>query len=254
MNPTPEPAAPVATSESRTDGMYRLMKRVLWVLVCAWALLVLGWGSLHLFIVPRIDDYRPLLQRQASQTLGLRVEIANVSVLGGWWAPQLRFQDIQLFDAQGREALRLPYVDVVVSARSLLRGTFEQLVIDQPELDIRRDKQGNIWVAGLDTSQASDGSGLDWFFSQPEFLIRDGVLHWRDELRDSPELSLSHVNVVMQNSFHQHLMRVDVTPPAGLGQRLSVQGKFSQNPLQRSGDLGLWSGELYADAPDIDLS
>ena len=254
MNPTPEPAAPVATSESRTDGIYRLMKRVLWVLVCAWALLVLGWGSLHLFIVPRIDDYRPLLQRQASQTLGLRVEIANVSVLGGWWAPQLRFQDIQLFDAQGREALRLPYVDVVVSARSLLRGTFEQLVIDQPELDIRRDKQGNIWVAGLDTSQASDGSGLDWFFSQPEFLIRDGVLHWRDELRDSPELSLSHVNVVMQNSFHQHLMRIDVTPPVGLGQRLSVQGKFLQNPLQRSGDLGLWSGELYADAPDIDLS
>ena len=254
MNPTPEPAAPVATSGSRTDGMYRVMKRVLWVLVCAWALLVLGWGSLHVFIVPRIDDYRPLLQRQASQTLGLRVEIANVSVLGGWWAPQLRFQDIQLFDAQGREALRLPHVDVVVSARSLLRGTFEQLVIDQPELDIRRDTQGNIWVAGLDTSQASDGSGLDWFFSQPEFLIRDGVLHWRDELRDSPELSLSHVNVVMQNSFHQHLMRVDVTPPVGLGQRLSVQGKFSQNPLQRSGDLGLWSGELYADAPDIDLS
>ena len=90
MNPTPEPAAPVATSGSRTDGMYRVMKRVLWVLVCAWALLVLGWGSLHVFIVPRIDDYRPLLQRQASQTLGLRVEIANVSVLGGWWAPQLR--------------------------------------------------------------------------------------------------------------------------------------------------------------------
>lgn len=254
MNPTPEIAAPVPTSESRTDGIYRVMKRVLWVLVGAWALLVLGWGSLHIFIVPRIDDYRLLLQRQASQTLGLRVEIANVSVLGGWWTPQLRIQDVRLFDAQNREAMRLPQVDVVVSARSLLRGTFEQLVIDQPEVDIRRDKQGHIWIAGLDTAQFSDGAGADWFFSQPEFLIRDGVLHWRDEMRDSPELSLTHVNVVMQNSLYQHLMRVDVTPPVGLGQRLSVQGKFLQNPLQRSGDLRLWTGELYADAPDVDLS
>ena len=224
MNPTPETAAPGPTSDSRTDGMYRVMKRVLLVLACTWGLLVLVWGSLHIFIVPRIDDFRPLLQRQASRALGVRVEIANVSVLGGWWTPQLRIQDVRLFDAQDREAMRLPQVDVVVSARSLLRGKFEQLVIDQPELDIRRDTQGHIWVAGLDTAQSSDGAGADWFFSQPEFLIRDGVLHWRDEMRDSPELSLTHVNVVMQNSLYQHLMRVDVTPPVGLGQRLSVQG------------------------------
>ena len=164
MNPTPETAALESTSDFRTDSIYRVMKRVLWVLVSAWALLVLVWGSLHLFIVPRIDDFRPVLQRQASKTLGLRVEIAKVSVLGGWWAPQLQIQDIQIFDAQGREALRLPQVDVVVSARSLIRGKFEQLVIDQPELDIRRDTQGHIWVAGIDTAQPSDGAGPDWFF------------------------------------------------------------------------------------------
>ena len=254
MNPTPESAAPVDTSDSQIDSIYRVMKRILWVLLFAWVTLVLVWGSLHLLIVPRIDDYRPWLQRQASQTLGLRVEISNISVIGGWWSPQLRIQDVQLFDTQGREALRLPQVEVAISARSLIRGKFEQLVIDQPELEIRRDVEGHIWVAGLDTAHANDGTGADWFFSQPEFLIRDGVLRWRDEQRDAPELLLSHVNVVMQNNVHQHLLRLDVTPPAGLGQRLSVQGRFTQNPFQRSGDLGLWSGELYAHAPDIDLS
>ena len=144
MNPTPESAAPVDTSDSQIDSIYRVMKRILWVLLFAWVTLVLVWGSLHLLIVPRIDDYRPWLQRQASQTLGLRVEISNISVIGGWWSPQLRIQDVQLFDTQGREALRLPQVEVAISARSLIRGKFEQLVIDQPELEIRRDVEGQI--------------------------------------------------------------------------------------------------------------
>jgi uncharacterized protein YhdP len=77
MNPTPETAAPGPTSDSRTDGMYRVMKRVLLVLACTWGILVLVWGSLHIFIVPRIDDFRPLLQRQASRALGVDATVAH---------------------------------------------------------------------------------------------------------------------------------------------------------------------------------
>lgn len=254
MNQKTEPAEALAASESRIDGVYRLMKRILLVLACAWALLLMGWGSLYIFIVPRIDDYRPFIQKQATQALGMRVEIAHISVLGGWWTPQLRIEDLRLFDLQNREALLLPQVDVVVSAASLVRGKLQQLVIDQPELEISRDAQGRVWVAGLDIGQTREGSAADWFFSQPEFIIRNGSLRWRDEMRGAPELILSHVQVVLQNRVHQHLLRVDVTPPEGLGQGLSVHGKFSQNPLQPSGDFRFWSGVLYANAPDIDLS
>ena len=78
MNPSSELSEPTpAPSATQTDGLYRLLKRVLAVLACAWGLLVLAWLSLHLFIVPRIDDYRPWLQRQASQALGVRVEIGK---------------------------------------------------------------------------------------------------------------------------------------------------------------------------------
>jgi len=255
MNPSSELSEPTpATSATQTDGLYRLLKRVLAVLACAWGLLVLAWLSLHLFIVPRIDDYRPWLQRQASQALGVRVEIGKVRVQGSWWAPQWQIQDVQLFDPQGREAMRLPHLEAAVTARALLRGKLAQMVIDQPELDMRRDAQGHLWIAGLDTAATSDGSGADWFFSQPEFLIRDAVVHWRDDMLHTPELRLTRVNLLMQNNVYQHVLRIDVTPPAAMGQRLSVQGKFTQNPLHRSGDVRAWSGELYVDAPDVNVA
>ena len=115
-------------------------------------------------------------------------------------------------------------------------------------------------MAGLDTSGASDGRGADWFFSQPEFVVRGGVIHWRDESRSSalqasaPVLSLQGVDVSIKNQWFQHELRADVTPPEVLGQRVSVRGKFYQLPWQRAGDTTQWSGELFADLPHVNLA
>ena len=227
------------------------------VVAVVWVAAFLAWSALHIFIVPRISDYRELLQQQASRAVGMRVQIGSISAQGGWLVPAFEINDVQLFDAQGREALRLPRVLAAISPSSLVRGQFEQLVIDQPELDIRRDTQGHVWVAGLDTGAAGDGSAADWFFAQPEFVVRQGVVHWRDESRhgvDGPTLSLTQLDVVMQNQWHHHHLRVDVTPPQDFGQRFTLLGKFQQIPWQRKGDVQHWTGELFADVPHVDLS
>ena len=124
---------------------------MLGLLVVAWFVVLMAWSALHVFIVPRIGDYRESLQQQATRALGLKVELGAVNVQGGWWVPWLELQDIRLFDKEGREALRLPRVMAAVSPLSVLRGRFEQLAVDQPELEIRRDANGHVWVAGLDT-------------------------------------------------------------------------------------------------------
>jgi uncharacterized protein (TIGR02099 family) len=226
-------------------------------LAVVWGAAFLAWAALHVFIVPRIGDYRELLQQQASRAVGMRVQIGSIRAQGGWLVPAFEINEVQLLDAQGREALRLPRVLAAISPRSVLRGQFEQLVIDQPELDIHRDSQGHVWVAGLNTGVAGDGSAADWFFAQPEFVVRQGMVHWRDESRhgvNGPTLSLTQVDVVMRNQWRHHHLRVDVTPPSDFGQRLSLLGKFQQTPWQRSGDVQHWTGELFTDMPHVDLS
>ncbi len=238
----------------------RALNWALGLVAFAWVVVLLAWSALHIFIVPRIADYREVLQQQATRALGVRVDIGSINAKGGWWVPWFELTDIQLYDREGREALSLPRVLAAVSPRSVLLGQFEQLDIEQPELEIRRDANGHVWVAGLDTSVASDGSGADWFFSQPEFVVRGGLIHWRDESRSSavqasaPVLSLQGVDVSIKNHWFQHEVSAEATPPEALGQRVSVRGKFYQLPWQRSGDLAQWSGEMFGDLPFVNLA
>jgi uncharacterized protein (TIGR02099 family) len=257
VNPTPDS---LELDLKNKSVWRRALNWALGLVAFAWVVVLLAWSALHIFIVPRIGDYREVLQQQATRALGVRVDIGSINAKGGWLVPWFELTDIQLYDREGREALSLPRVLAAVSPRSVLLGQFEQLDIEQPELEIRRDTNGHVWVAGLDTSVASDGSGADWFFSQPEFVVRGGLIHWRDESRPSavqasaPVLSLQGVDVSIKNQWFQHEVRADVTPPEALGQRVSVRGKFYQPPWHRAGDTTHWSGELFAELPHVNLA
>lgn len=230
------------------------------LVLLAWTLLLAAWLVLHWAILPHIDDWRGRIEQQASSALGLKLSIGNIQVRSNGWVPSLEMRDLRFSDAQQHEVLRLPMVAASLSARSLLafRLNFDQLLIEGPQLEVRRDKQGNIFVAGLDVDagdqSASDGAELaDWFFRQHEFVILNGTLRWVDEGRDAPPLNLSQVDLVVRNGLHSHDIRVDASPPPLWGERLSVRGRFTHPLLKRAGDLRQWSGELHADLPRTDL-
>lgn len=246
-----------AATEVHTSGWHRMVRGLLRAIIGLWLLLALSWAGLHALVLPRLSEHHAWLQQQASRALGVRVQLGEWRVGGGWWLPWLELQGVGLFDAQGREALRLNQVTLAFSPLSLLRGGFEQVVIDQPDLDIRRDAQGRVWVAGLDLRGERDSAdSADWFFSQKQFLIRQGMVRWRDELlhgEQAPVLVLDRVDVTMRNGWRQHDMRLDATPPLYVGQRLSLRGQFVQPLWARAGDWQQWHGQLYADFPSVDV-
>ena len=225
--------------------------------LAAWLVFGATWAALHLLIVPRIGDWRPWLESRATQVLGVPVHIGAITAQSVGMIPSFELTDVQLFDAQGREALRLPRVLASVSPHSVLHFGFDQLYLDRPVLDIRRDRSGKIFVGGLDFSKNGDAGAdvSDWFFSQIEFVIHEGKVQWTDESRDAPTLSLSTVEVAIRNRLRQHDMRVDATPPAQWGERFSVRGLFRQPLLARhSGQWRDWEGQLYAELGRVDLS
>ncbi|MCB2018984.1 MAG: TIGR02099 family protein [Hydrogenophaga sp.] len=272
MNQRTVPAAP--KTPARAHKTYLVITRMLlWAVLLVWVLFALTLGALHLWIVPRIDDWRPDLERWASAAVGIPVKVGAIRAesvgdaksQGGFvvrLVPAIELQDVRLYDPAGREALHLPSVHAAISVPSLWRLGFEQLLIEGPVLDIRRTPEGRIEIAGLDFSgpQNDEGRAADWFFSQTEFVIRNGTVRWTDELRGQPTLALDTLSLVARNGLRSHLLRLDATPPAEWGQRFSLMASLRE-PLI---DLGAvpagkaqwhnWSGEVYADFPAVDVS
>ncbi|MFP5466101.1 MAG: YhdP family protein [Gammaproteobacteria bacterium] len=273
-NPAPDADTLARAAPSRSLKTFSALTRLLlWLVVAVWALFMLTWGALHGWIVPRISDWRPELERWATAQLGVSVKVGDIRAdhgpAPGWlpvpvWGltPTLSLIDVRLHDPGGREALHLPLVQASLSPASVWRLGFEQLLIDSPVLDVRRTPEGCIEVAGLDMASGpeADGSVADWFFRQSEFTIRQGTVRWTDDLKGQPPLALSQLDLVVRNRLSRHEFRVDATPPMEWGERLSLRGQLREPLIQlRSPGPGQmpwhdWSGEVFADFPHVDVS
>ena len=230
---------------------------LLGLLIAAWLLLALSVVVLHAWIVPRIGDFRGALEAQASKAIGVPVRIGSITARPEGLFPAFELRDVVLQDADKREALRLVRVVASVSPRSLWRLNFEQLYIEGPQLDVRRDAQGKLHVAGLHMATDTTGEtrAADWFFAQRELVIEGGTVRWTDEQRQAEPILLTDVRFVARNGGRRHGLRLDATPPAGWGQRFTLRGQFRQPLLSvRTGRWQTWDGQIYADLPYIDVT
>src|SRR3954471_17220510 len=148
--------------------LWRAIEILAWSGFFAFAALVL---ALRFWILPDIESYRGRIVAAISQSVGLPVTIGRIDA--GWLGlrPQLSFSDVRVLDAQGREALRLPAVENVISWRSFLTGQLRlhSLAIEGPRLQVRRDAEGIVYVAGIRLGGASsEGRISDWILEQDE--------------------------------------------------------------------------------------
>ncbi|MDH0863604.1 YhdP family protein [Mitsuaria sp. GD03876] len=257
-----------SSAVTSTDSGSAVATRRWWARCALWlgltslglfSLLIAAWLALHWAILPHIDDWRPQLEKQATQALGVPVKIGAISAKSSGWIPTLDLRDVRVVDAAGRESLHLPRVSASLSPRSLLalELRFSQLLLDSPELLLRRDAQGRVFIAGLSVDGPSDAqaseAATDWFFEQHEFVILHGRIRWVDELRAAPPLELFDLNLVLRNGLRRHRLRLDATPPAGWGDRFTLRGEFTQSLLDRPGALQRWSGQLFGHLPRTDV-
>lgn len=242
---------------ARRRWLFFIARWSLGLTAAVWVTMGILWGALHFFIVPRIENFRPWLEQQASATLGMKVQIGAIQARSNGLVPSITLSEVRLLDARGRVALQLPKVMAALSPRSLVARSFEQLYIEAPELDVRRTLDGRLWIAGLPLPgpDSDSGGAADWFFSQTELAVRHGTVRWIDETRSSPVLTLTDVDVVLRNRNRRHEMRLDLTPPPEWGQRMGLMGEFRSPLLSvHPGDWRSWTGQLFASFAHVDLA
>jgi uncharacterized protein (TIGR02099 family) len=233
-----------------TVRAYRLATWAVLLAALAIGCVLLG---LRYWLLPSIDDHRDWIQSTVSRAAQQRITIARVA--GSWTGarPRLVLDGVVVHDAQDRPVLALSRVDAVLGWRSLLRGDirFRALVVSRPDLTIRRDPEGRLFIAGIPVVAGAEGGGFtDWLLAQREIQIDDARVTWVDEQRGAPAFRVVDVDLRLQKRGARHRVGASALLPPEVGGRVEFRGD-----LQRDWRRGLegWSGQLHARTSYVNL-
>jgi len=264
------PASPSPLGRSLRSAVARLP----WRGVLRWLVgtLVVGWLifaalilALRYVVLPDIGRYQTEIEQEVSAVIGLPVRIGSVSA--GWdgLRPELRLEQVRVFDRKGKEALSFQRVEAALSWRSVaqLDLSLHRLLAAGPTLEAERLADGRIFVAGFQVypSHGGDPALADWLLKQKEIAVTGARIRWRDALRRLPagsdpaaqldQLELTAVSFQLENEGRAHRFALRATPPERLAGRLDLRGDMRGSTLAR---LGEWQGDFYLSAPAIDLA
>ncbi len=201
--------------------------------------------TLRYWLLPNVGQYHDQIAASLAGAIGNPVTIGKIE--GDWLGlrPRLSFADVHILNEQRQPALVLPRIDGSVSWVSLLAAELRlaSLEIDRPELLIRRDAQGKVYIGGVALSkQGGDNDLADWLLRQSRMVVRDALIVWVDEQRDAPPLVLQRVNLRIENLFSHHRFALRAVPPEELATPLDVRGDFHGESFD---DLGAWRGQVF---------
>ena len=231
------------------------LRRAGWTLVGLYFLAAVTMLVLRFWALPRIADYKDEIAAAVSRALGEKVTIERVDAEWYGLHPRLELGGVKIYDRRGEEALALPYVAASIAWRSIADRElrFRSLVLDRPDLLIRRDPQGRMFIAGLELrpSEGPSGGTADWILEQGEIVIRDAQVEWRDEVRGAPPLTLERLNFVLENDGRHHRFSLRAEPPREYASAIDIRGDLVGRTVEQ---LAEWDGRLYAALDNVDLA
>ena len=231
-----------------------LMRLTIVVTAVAAVLIALAIIVLRYWLLPDIEQYHDRITASLAGAIGNPVAIGKIQ--GDWrgFLPYLNFTDVRILDEQRQPALVLQRIDGSVSWMSLFTAELRlaSLEIDRPELLIRRDAQGKVFIGGVALSKKGGDNNLaDWLLHQSNIVVRNALIVWIDEERDAPPLVLQQVNLRVDSLFSRHSFALSAIPPSELATPLDVRGKFHGKSFD---NLGTWQGQIFTQLDYTDVT
>ena len=210
--------------------------------------------ALRLWILPNIDNWRDDIATSISQSAEQKVTLGKLTVDWEGWHPQLRIQQLRVYDKDNRPALLLMDVHTTLSWTSLFRGELRlaNLAIDDLILSIHRTQDGIIYIAGIAVTQKQDSSAFtDWLLKQRQIQINHATMSWQDDQRQAPLFVAREVNINLTNRGKLHQFHITAIPPTMVAHPLDLRGEFRGTSLSQ---LSKWTGNLSLNVERTDLA
>ncbi len=237
-------------ASSRLRAVLRGLAWTGFALWLAFAALVL---VLRYAVLPNVAHFQPQIETAIGQAIGQRVTIGRIEARWRGLNPDLVLDQMAIVNPQGEQVFALERVETVLSWHSLwrMRPILALLVIERPVLHVRRERDGRITVAGIETESEGDPAFTEWVLHQKRIRIRDATVVWEDRLRNAPPLALEDLQFGLDNRGRRHRFGITAAPPTDLAARIDLRGEVDGDLGEALADL---SGRLFLQLDYADLA
>lgn len=218
--------------------------------------------TVRYWALPRINDWRPLIEQHVSAAVGAKVSIANISADWSGLNPTLAVRDLAVNDVNGDILLHVPDAFALVSWRSLLNLELRlgRLEINGIDLTATRHTDGTFSIAGQRLEPHSNEQlSLDrnslavrWLLDQGEIVIRQASFRWHDQVRQAPVLNLSQIDLSLSNNLFRHELRLMASLPESVGKRVELIVR-TENILNQLALHPAREAEIFLEIQDVHL-
>ena len=271
-------SAPARWASWITHHLGQIGNAFFFVLLIAWIVFASVILALRYVVLPHVNDYRQSIENIASRALGESVKIGAIDASWHDLRPTLALSAVRIVDREGNNALELPKIRATLSWDTLVVMDLRlaSLEIDGPDLAVRRDAEGQLFIAGYPVRKKAspDNRVAEWILAQNEIRIRRARVTWRDEMPKAAstassadttsatpatsvstgELAFSDVDLALVRSGWRHRFALRASPPPELAAPIDIRAVID-HPLfaSRLAEPSTWRGELYADVASADL-
>ncbi|MDZ4141784.1 MAG: YhdP family protein [Methylotenera sp.] len=233
-------------------------RTVFWLVGIIVVLVLLTVLTIQFYVFPNIDQYKDKIATFASNAAKQKIVIGKIEA--GWQGvhPHLLLSNIDVYDAQNRPALQLNNTDVSFSWLSipLFEPHLANLTIRSPELTIRRNVNGDIFVAGVSMQGQSKPDLPNWLLRQNKFEVLGAKIIWLDEMRGAPALSLDHLNLQVVSPpwtslLKNHRITLSALPSAGTKNPIIINANVYGNDVSH---ITEWRGSVQAQLKNTDIA
>jgi len=214
--------------------------------------------ALRFVVMPRIDSFRPNIEAAASEALGAQVSIVALSAHWQGLSPDIEIFGLTVRNTHGTVALSVPHASAVAAWRSLVRfkPLLTSLQIEHPDVLAIRHADGTFEIAGvpLKIGGGNKNQLAHWLFTQDVIVLRGGTLHWQDETRSAPNLTVHNIKLAVFNFGHAHRVGIQADGD-GMVLRgpLDFRANFRNGVLADPGAADGWLGRAYLKTGALDL-
>lgn len=235
--------------------LYSATTYLLWTVIIVIATVVLG---LRYFVLPNIQQYKDTIAQEATRAAGQTVTIGDIKASWDGLHPHLDLYKVELYDARNRPALSLGHIETSLSWLSLVLGEarLSSIIVHQPQLTVRRETDGTVYVAGISMSGPSRPEFPNWLLRQSNVEVLDASVIWQDDFRRAPPLSLEKLSFKLsspawESFMGRHRFGLVATPSVGTSQSIDIRGNLTGDDVSKPED---WKGTIYARLEGTDIA